>query len=224
MQVSPVGYAGENNNDFIRHVVPSDQALGEESSHGSLEPLQPHIDNGHLPIGNESCEHDCPAPHYIIWLGLRCDIKVPTVVVFLDDILAALPNDVTSSLKKPIFDAHRPPSFGSGAVQQRLAPLIVPDGKGGFCTRHGFAKATDPESSYALQLFSLAAENSALAHRTFLLPGDVLIINNQKTVHAREAFRPKYNGADRWLLRFYGVEDFQDKWMSEHQLPYLVNG
>lgn len=224
MQVSPVGYAGENRDEFIRHIVPSEQALSEVSSHGSLEPLKLHIDNGHLPIGSESFKNCCPAPNYIIWMGLRCDVEVPTRVVLLEDILFALPSDVLASLRKPIFNAHKPPSFGEGAVERRLAPLLVSDNKHGLCTRHGFAKSTNPESNYALQLFSLIAENPALAHQVLLLPGDVLIINNQKTVHARSAFRPKRNGIDRWLLRLYGVNNFQDNWMSKHQLPYLVEG
>lgn len=224
MSVFPVGYAGENRDKFIRHVVPSKDALSEVSSHGSLKALNPHIDNTHLPIGNESCESDCPAPNYIIWLGLRCDIKVPTTVILLEDILSVLPADIINSLSKPIFDVYRPPSFGLGAVKHRLAPLLVPDSKGILCTRHGFAKPTDPESNYALQSFSLVAETPVLAHHVLLPPGDVLIINNQKTLHARDIFFPRYDGTDRWLLRFYGVKNFQDNWMNEHQLPYLVRG
>lgn len=224
MSVFPVGYAGENRDNFIRHVVPSKDALDEVSSHGSLKQLNPHIDNPHLPIGNESCESDCPAPNYIIWLGLRCDTKVPTTVVLLEDILSVLPTEIIDSLRKLIFDVYRPPSFGAGAVKQRLAPLLVPDSKGILCNRYGFANPTDPESNYALQAFSLVAETSVLAHRVLLPPGDVLIINNQKTLHARDIFSPRYDGTDRWLLRFYGVNNFQDSWMSEHQLPYLVRG
>lgn len=221
---SPVGYAGENMDCFIRHVVPSENALNEVSSHGSLKPLNSHIDNPHLPIGNESCEHDCPAPNYIGWLGLRCEVNVPTSVVLLQDVLRVLPCEIVDSLRKPIFEIHRPPSFGVGAIQQRCAPLLVPDSKGILCTRHGFSKPTDAESSYALQLFTLAADDIRLANYVILPPGDILILNNQKCMHGRNIFSPRYDGTDRWLLRFYGVSDLQSRWMSKNQLPYLLNG
>ncbi|EPX58228.1 putative oxygenase (putative secreted protein) [Cystobacter fuscus DSM 2262] len=222
MGVSPVGYAGENRDCFIRHVVPSKESLNEVSSHGSLMPLSCHIDNPHLPIGNEPCEAECSAPNYIAWLGLRCDTTVPTSVVLLEDVLSALPAFVVESLKKPSFDILRPPSFGAGAVEHRRAPLLVPDARGALCTRYGFAHPTDAESAYAMELFSLVANDARMAHHVLLPPGDMLIINNQKVLHARNTFVPRYDGTDRWLLRLYGVNQLQSHWMSEHQLPYLV--
>lgn len=34
-----------------------------------------------------------------------------------------------------------------------------------------------------------------------LAPGDILVINNDKAVHGRRPFSPKYDGTDRWLKR-----------------------
>ena len=222
MGVSPVAYAGENRDRFIRHVVPARTALNEVSSHGSLLALHCHIDNPHLPIGNESCEEECSAPNYIAWLGLRCDTVVPTSVVLLEEVLSALPAFVVDSLKKPIFDVHRPPSFGVGSAERHRAPLLVPDADGALCTRYGFADSTDAESTYALELFSLVVNDSRMAHQVLLPQGDVLLINNQKVLHSRSTFVPRGDGADRWLLRLYGVNQLQGHWMSEAGLPYLV--
>lgn len=222
MGVLPVAYAGENRNCFVRHVVPAKEALDEVSSHGSRVPLNCHIDNPHLPIGNESCELECPAPNYIAWLGLRCDINVPTSVVLLDDVISALPSFGIESLRKPIFDIDRPPSFGSGALEYRRAPILVPDANGFLCSRFGFARPTDVESTYALGLFDLIANDPRLAHSVLLQTGDLLIINNQRVLHARSPFVPRYDGTDRWLLRLYGVNHIEKQWLSEQNLPYLV--
>jgi hypothetical protein len=222
MGVSPVGYAGENRDCFIRHVVPSRESVNEVSSHGSLLPLHSHIDNPHLPIGNEPCENKCSAPNYIAWLGLRCDTMVPTSIVLLEEVLGTLPTYVIDSLKKPIFEIHRPPSFGEGALERHRAPLLVPDGEGALCTRYGFANPTDAESTYAFELFSLVANDARMAHQVLLPPGDLLLINNQKVLHARRSFVSRRDGTDRWLLRLYGVNQLRSCWMSEHQLPYLV--
>ena len=38
-----------------------------------------------------------------------------------------------------------------------------------------------------------------------LEPGDLLMVDNRRAVHARTAFRPRYDGQDRWLQRVYAV-------------------
>jgi len=31
--------------------------------------------------------------------------------------------------------------------------------------------------------------------------GDLLVIDNNKTIHGRKPFQPKYDGTDRWVQR-----------------------
>ena len=31
--------------------------------------------------------------------------------------------------------------------------------------------------------------------------GDLLVVDNRRVAHARSPFRPRFDGADRWLLR-----------------------
>lgn len=224
IEASPVGYSGENEDCFIRHVVPAIAATNEVSSHGSIRPLNSHIDNPHLPIGNESCEHESSAPNFIGWLGLRCELDVPTSIIFLEDIVKTLPQEVVNSLKKPIFKIRRPPSFGEAGITQKIAPLLVPDTDGNLCIRHGFSNSTDLESENAMNLLSLTADDKSISHQVILRTGDLLIINNQKCLHGRDVFKPRCDGTDRWLLRFYGVNNWRPNWMDIKQLPYLIKG
>jgi L-asparagine oxygenase len=51
---------------------------------------------------------------------------------------------------------------------------------------------------------ALAALNEALqrcAVTVELGSGDVLLIDNRRAVHGRSAFRPAYDGSDRWIQR-----------------------
>jgi L-asparagine oxygenase len=57
----------------------------------------------------------------------------------------------------------------------------------------------DEEAAAALARFH-AASNEAGTHVT-LEPGDVLIWDNHRTMHARTSFEPRYDGTDRWLKR-----------------------
>ena len=44
-----------------------------------------------------------------------------------------------------------------------------------------------------------------------LQPGEIMIINNNKAVHGRSGFTPKYDGKDRFLIRCFGMttENYQ---------------
>ena len=53
---------------------------------------------------------------------------------------------------------------------------------------------------------SLAALSTALDQVTEavrLRPGDLLIVDNDRTTHARSPFSPRWDGSDRWLHRMY---------------------
>ncbi|CAM5660049.1 Taurine catabolism dioxygenase TauD OS=Streptomyces alboniger OX=132473 GN=CP975_03210 PE=3 SV=1 [Streptomyces alboniger] len=59
----------------------------------------------------------------------------------------------------------------------------------------------------ALSDFGRACEATSLT--LHLTPGDLVIIDNRVTVHGRTAFRPRYDGADRWLQRTYVTTDLR---------------
>ena len=40
-------------------------------------------------------------------------------------------------------------------------------------------------------------------------PGDLAILDNRVTVHGRTPFRPRYDGADRWVQRTFVIADLR---------------
>ena len=67
-----------------------------------------------------------------------------------------------------------------------------------------------PPSEAATQgLDSLAAEIERTMSGIALRPGEVLFIDNYRTVHGRQSFRPRYDGTDRWLKRLNLVRDLR---------------
>ena len=40
-----------------------------------------------------------------------------------------------------------------------------------------------------------------------LKPGDLLLIDNRRVLHSRNAFQAHYDGYDRWLQRIYLLAD-----------------
>jgi L-asparagine oxygenase len=40
-----------------------------------------------------------------------------------------------------------------------------------------------------------------------MVPGDLLLVDNRRAVHARTGFVPRYDGNDRWLQRVFMIRD-----------------
>ncbi|MGW4229327.1 clavaminate synthase Cs1 [Streptomyces sp. NPDC004980] len=59
----------------------------------------------------------------------------------------------------------------------------------------------DPRDVEAVAALSKALDECTEA--VHLVPGDVLIIDNFRTTHARTPFTPRWDGEDRWLHRVY---------------------
>jgi alpha-ketoglutarate-dependent taurine dioxygenase len=51
----------------------------------------------------------------------------------------------------------------------------------------------------ALNVFTKAVERNT--QTVFLKTGDLLVLDNNITVHGRTAFQAKYDGTDRWVQR-----------------------
>jgi clavaminate synthase/L-asparagine oxygenase len=58
-----------------------------------------------------------------------------------------------------------------------------------------------PEATRSLAALSAALDRTTEAVR--LRPGDLLIVDNYRTTHARTPFSPRWDGHDRWLHRTY---------------------
>ncbi|GLZ35242.1 L-asparagine oxygenase [Lentzea sp. NBRC 105346] len=58
-----------------------------------------------------------------------------------------------------------------------------------------------PHDVEAVEALSKALDE--VTEAVYLVPGDVLIIDNFRTTHARTPFTPRWDGHDRWLHRVY---------------------
>ncbi|MGY5125326.1 clavaminate synthase Cs1 [Streptomyces nigrescens] len=58
-----------------------------------------------------------------------------------------------------------------------------------------------PEDVAAVDALSKALDE--VTEAVYLTPGDVLIVDNFRTTHARTPFTPRWDGKDRWLHRVY---------------------
>lgn len=208
MGIHPVAYAGEERSSYIRNVSPYRRAEQSKSSHGSKIELGFHIDNPHLPLASEPLKDASACPEFLCLMGVRCELNSPTKIISLKSILAKMPIFLRDQLSAPAFEAKRPESFGESIQIASDLPLIASDGDGGFLTRYNEAnvRGQSPAASFFLDLFSalIGAERPS---DILLRPGDLILFKNQKVLHARDQFSPRYDGSDRWLLRIFGISD-----------------
>lgn len=208
--IYPVVYEGENGGRLFRHVVPNRNAGLAKSSHGSRVRFGYHVDNPDLPLTEEPVNDLSACPEYLSLFGMRCDPTVGTTLVDAQVVLSHLDDITLDILASPRFVINRPASFGHSRKTTGL-PLIVRGADGRWLCRF------DTENTEAMDLEgqnAIAALRSVLETRKFdiellLLPGDFLIFKNQLSLHARDAFEPRNDGVDRWLVRLFGMQNLK---------------
>lgn len=140
---------------------------------------------------------------------MRCDPRINTTLVNLDDVLGSLPASIINELTYPNFEVRRPDSF---ATNRRSTPNLAVLVRG---LSNEWLCRFDSENTYgmtasaarALDALRILLETRKFDKPHLLLPGDFMIFKNQRVLHARDGFEPQNDGADRWLLRLFAVND-----------------
>jgi len=198
-----VGYIQEKNGALFHDVAPQRSQEREQSASGSRVPLALHT---------ERCFHP-HLPSHVMLLCLRPDPgqRGLTEVASVRRMLSLLPARHVPTLFRPVFRTGIDYSFGNTATEKANGPVLA--------VLQGDRR--DPRLRYDLDLMAgLTPEaNAALVsvkraamrvrRRIRLAAGDLLIIDNDRAVHGRGAFTPRYDGRDRLLKRAYLVRDLR---------------
>ncbi|MFD4658758.1 TauD/TfdA family dioxygenase [Kitasatospora sp. NPDC058444] len=198
----PFAYLAEKSGALVQDVVP---VPGQESFHGNAGsvPLSFHSENGFHPH----------PPDYVVFLCLRADHDgiAGMRVAGIRQALPLLTPAGREALFAPEFLTAPPPSFGPDATSEAQAePRPVLSGAAedpDIRMAQLVTTPLTPRATAALAEFGRACEATARTLR--LTPGDLVVIDNRVTVHGRTAFRPRYDGADRWLQRTYVTTDLR---------------
>ncbi|MFD3517605.1 TauD/TfdA family dioxygenase [Streptomyces sp. NPDC058657] len=199
----PLAYRAEKSGALVQDVVP---VPGQETFHGNAGSVQ-------LSFHTENGFHPHP-PDYVVFLCLRADHD-RTAGMRVAGIRRALPLLTPAerqTLFTPEFLTTPPPSFGTAAAAGGAAVEPRPVLSGSvedpdIRMAQLVTTPLTPRATAALAAFGRACETTARTLR--LSPGDLVVIDNRVTVHGRTAFRPRYDGADRWLQRTYVSADLR---------------
>lgn len=201
----PVGVLTEKSGQLIHDVVPVEGGARTQTNQGSKVFLNFHSDIAYDAIGR----YDVANPDFLVLHCLRADPDGVAATHYADarDICAALDDKVLGTLRSPLFRLNAPGGYtrayaGGSAVLSDPVPLLSGPVEHPEITVSANGVATLTRS--AQKAFEQLQEACrAVAHTVLLRPGQALLVNNRKGVHARSAFEARYDGRDRWLQRTY---------------------
>lgn len=192
-----------------------DQGYGNRRASTVIHDLYP-TKNAH-PLSAETTEiqlefhsdlsHHARQPNYIVLACSRADHerKAATVIASIRRAMPLLSDQVKNLLFERMFT--RLVEGGSGETTRSSSDfanfrVFHGDKEDPFlCYDRSFLTADDPADREAIAALSRALDE--VAEEVRLAPGDLLIIDNFHTTHARTPFTGQWDGRDRWLNRAY---------------------
>jgi L-asparagine oxygenase len=192
------GFANERNGGLIHDIVSNEHKAESLSSAGSRVALGLH---------SEVAFHEM-RPDFILLSCLRNShaASAATLVVDAAACLESMAVTDVRQLERPVFEFRVPQSFlASEAIRSsRMLPVVARQPYGWdvrINCNPGHTTTADRAAARALDRFKGVL--SAAVRRISLSPGDVLILDNRRCLHGREAYEADYGGTGRWLQRIY---------------------
>jgi alpha-ketoglutarate-dependent taurine dioxygenase len=221
------GWSTQQAGRLVHDVVPTSGNELIQIGSSSTEALMLHSEDAFSPFRGE-------------WLGLLClrnPRQVVTLVSTIDSI--GLAPDERSALGEHAYPLLADLSHHPGhALQPREWESTIPTAESPFLPILGWDERRgidslrfDPSctgpprtSRHVAALEALASQLERSRAEVLLEPGDLLLLDNHRTVHGRAAFEPSYQDDERWLKRVCITDDLGRSRSVRHSTACRVVG
>lgn len=209
-----VSYREQRAGRLFNQIVPVKGFEDEISSQGSRTALGLHRECTFSEVGPD-------------FLGLYCHRGggAATSVVGATRIAPHLTDRQWRVLSEPRFVTPLPPAFrrDGGSAAGAAAHCIFSGERDHPEIRLDttLTRGSDGEAQTVLAELNQILYDGDLRERIVLEPGDVLLLDNRKCLHGREAFDARFDGSDRWLVRLYVKSDIwscRERLVGDHVL------
>jgi L-asparagine oxygenase len=202
---TPVAFRTEKGGRLIHDVVPVPSGATTQTNQSSTVFLTFHNDL----VFDESSRYDWANPDFVILVCVRQDPGRIARTYYADarHLLGELPPSIVATLREPLFRLNAPGGYvrnfadDAEVLSEPLAVVTGPSQSPEIRLAANGVRGITPEADRAL--IDLAEACRSVSHEFQLAPGDALLINNRKGVHARSPFPARHDGTDRWLQRTY---------------------
>ena len=204
----PISYKQEQGGRLIQNLVPVHKTEYQQISTSSKVELEMHTETAFHPY----------RPSHVLLLCLRGDDSAVTTYADDFEIVEKLSDEAINVLQKPWFTTQVDESFRTnGEPNMKITTSILRENPSSissswvltydssFMEAIGIDEKTKIEAERALDEMRVAVNSSM---RDIVLKSrDMLIINNDTTLHGRKPFQPRYDGTDRWVQRMLVVRN-----------------
>lgn len=201
----PVSWSSLQDGRLLNDIHPIRSQEGQQTGHGSTAPLELHV---------EDAFHEFRCDHLAL-LCLRNEKRVPTWIATIDEI------DVSDSVYDVLFerrflirpdDEHLRNLTYAGTRHEELVETTVAVLYGSRAQPYlrldpPYMSAVAGDQAAAHALDDVTRRLSQAVRDLVLSPGDIVLIDNQRALHGRPSFTPRYDGTDRWFRRMTTVRD-----------------
>lgn len=212
------GYRGEKRGALIHNNYPTRSGAVSISNEGSKVVL---------PMHNEDIHVFPYSPSFLLLGCLRQGIQsdVYTYILNIKHVLKELTEEDISVLRSKQFYIEAPESFEADSPSSTLIPIIsgpayTPQVSIEFTDSRGISK----DARRVLEKFKEACLGSSSMKKVVLKTGDILILDNRKTLHGRSDFEASFDGSDRWCQRIFiksgDLWDWREKFTQNRILEF----
>lgn len=198
----PVCYKQEHGGKLIHNLVPVHKTEYGQISTSSKTNLYLHTELAFHPY----------KPSFIFLLCLRGDEAAATTIASINEIMEKLDEETIKILELPNFTTGIDESFKNGKNDNfsLITPVLrntetgFDDSKWTMTFDLQLMKGLDADSEFALNKMRDAV--NASVDNVYLKTGDLMLIDNNRAVHGRSSFQPRYDGTDRWVKRLLTIK------------------
>lgn len=203
----PVAFVTEKDGRVVHDVTPTAAGAATQTSQGSKVFLNFHNDIVHDPSGR----YDISNPDFLVLNCLRADPDGEAETWYSDarDVVRLLDERVVEVLRQPLYQLNAPGGYvrmfagGQEVYSDPTAVLSGPAHAPEIAVAANGVRCLTDEAAGAFAQLQAACRAPEAASVVRLAPGQALLINNRKGLHARTQFSARYDGQDRWLQRTY---------------------
>jgi L-asparagine oxygenase len=199
-----IAYEAEGYGRLFQDVVPVKKMEKEQTSVGSNTELEIHTEQAFSKLRPDILSLAC----------IRGDYQAQTYILPVQYILEDMNDEESETLQQSLWKTGVDLSFKlnnnefiEGNIRGPL-PIIsdnMNDPKLTFDQDLMFG--TNEESNHLIQKIIEIYYKKRLQHN--LQTGEIILIDNLRAVHGRSPFYPKYDGKDRFLIRCFGVYNYE---------------
>ena len=199
-----IAYEAEGYGRLFQDIIPTKSMSKKQTSLGSNTELEIHTEQAFSTL----------RPDFLSLACLRGDVQAKTYILPVQKIIENISEEEKQLLREPLWNTGVDLSFKlngnefmEGDIRGPLPILYGSDSDPYLIFDQDLMTGTSPKSISMIQTIIDIYYSHRISHN--LISGEIIIVDNRRAVHGRSPFFPKFDGADRFLIRCFSVLDYE---------------